>query len=845
MKKYLLILVTIFIIVNCFSQTPNWAWGTISGDAAGDLGYDNSECVTTDVNGNVYITGSFENSITFGSHTLISGGGSNLFIVKYDSNGNVLWAKSATGNGSDGAYGITIDINGNVYVVGSFMSQTLNFGNGFTLTNLQFTDIFIAKYDTNGNIIWVKREGTFNDEWAKCVTTDTSGNLYVTGFFYGTLITFGSTTLFNSGTNGNGPADIFIVKYDANGNVIWAKSAGGNDYDECNAISLDRNGNLYIAGDFGSTRIRFGTDTCYNSNDSIGDSTYNIFLAKYDSNGNVIWAQSIKGSKNGYANGVKADAAGNVYLTGYFESDSIAFRTNELLSQGFPWNMFLAKLDSSGNAIWLRSGYGDNAVFAYGLDIDNNGNAYVAGNIDGTTITLDTITLTNINHNGYIAKYDNNGNINWVKAVYWIGPSSLILDNNKNIYTTGECGTTFSLDNIIVTNPNGGTADVFLAKLQQCFFAQPVVSSNNSTVLCQGHSLILSSNYIHDNLWSTGDTTQSITINSAGNYSVRYTNATGCSDLSSLTSVSVIPNAALTGAYSFCQGDSTILTSSNANSYLWNTGDTTQSIVVNSSGIFSVSVINNGCYSTSVNIYVTENQLPVIRANTTEPIICDSQQTICYGAGTATSYSWTGGITNGVSFAPSTTSSYTVTGIDNNGCSNTSSVTVTVNPLPIVTVNSPTICAGQTASLTGNGATSYTWSVGADSTGVNTANATPMVTTTYTVTGTSLGCTGTAISTVTVDCTVGVNESSDKTNITISPNPFTSLTTISFSSEQTNTTIKIADVLGKEIKALNFSGKELIIMKGTMQAGIYFVQITSFDKLRMTQVVENRKVVVQ
>ena len=142
--------------------------------------------------------------------------------------------------------------------------------------------------------------------------------------------------------------------------------------------------------------------------------------------------------------------------------------------------------------------------------------------------------------------------------------------------------------------------------------------------------------------------------------------------------------------------------------------------------------------------------------------------------------------------------------------------------------------------MTANGAATYSWSTGATSSGVNTANASPVITTTYTVTGTSSGCSATASANVTVNCTVGIEEQNDNFNIVIAPNPFTTQTSITFSSEQTNTIIKIIDVLGKEIKSETFSGKQLIIEKGKMQSGVYFVQITDEKKN-----IVNRKIVVE
>ena len=261
---------------------------------------------------------------------------------------------------------------------------------------------------------------------------------------------------------------------------------------------------------------------------------------------------------------------------------------------------------------------------------------------------------------------------------------------------------------------------------------------------------------------------------------------------------------------------------------------------------------SGGCPSVSATSTITITPLPVATFSYTgTPYCADTVHPFptFTGGGTAGTFSSTAG------FVFISTSTGEVDVINGNpgtyivrnrippsgGCPSVSaSASITINPLPSVFVNSPTICAGQTASLTANGAATYSWSTGATSSGVNTANASPVITTTYTVTGTSSGCSATASANVTVNCTVGIEEQNDNFNIVIAPNPFTTQTSITFSSEQTNTIIKIIDVLGKEIKSETFSGKQLIIEKGKMQSGVYFVQITDEKKN-----IVNKKIVVE
>ena len=212
-----------------------------------------------------------------------------------------------------------------------------------------------------------------------------------------------------------------------------------------------------------------------------------------------------------------------------------------------------------------------------------------------------------------------------------------------------------------------------------------------------------------------------------------------------------------------CAGQSTTLTANGGTSYNWSAGATTSGSNTATASpanttTYTVTGSSLGCLNTAISS-VTVNPLPSVTASATVSAVCTGGSTILTGGGT-TSYSWSNSVANGVAFNPATTNTYTVTGTDGNGCVNTATQLITVNPLPTVTVNSLTICPGLTATLTANGANTYSWSAGATSTGLNTADVTPSSTTTYTVTGTSNGCSSTAVATVTIGSSLSINVNS-------------------------------------------------------------------------------------
>jgi Secretion system C-terminal sorting domain/Beta-propeller repeat len=299
MKKYLFLLLAI-----CISQLM-----VLSVSASNAISNASGRSNATDGSGNVYMTGGFSSaSITFGTITLTNAasGYMDMFIVKYDANGNVLWAKSAGGSNTDGPGSIATDGSGNVYVIGTFRSSSITFGT-ITLTFAGgMGDMFIVKYDSSGTVLWATSAGGSDYDNPHGIATDGGGNVYVTGGFLSPSITFGTTTLTNATS---GYEDMFIVKYTASGNVLWAKRAGGSSNDMGYSIATDGSGNVFVTGSFLSSSITFGTITLSNTNGNTGDG--DMFIAKYDPDSNVPWAKCAGGISTGHGKPKSANAGIN------------------------------------------------------------------------------------------------------------------------------------------------------------------------------------------------------------------------------------------------------------------------------------------------------------------------------------------------------------------------------------------------------------------------------------------------------------------------------------------------------------------------------------------------------
>ena len=369
-----------------------------------------------------------------------------------------LWAKKAGGTGSDWGYGIAVDTSGNSYVTGYFQG-TATFGST-NLTSNGGYDIFVAKLDSSGNWLWAKKAGGTSDDEGHGIAVDASGNSYVTGFFGGSA-SFGSTTLIS-----NGNYDIFITKLDSNGNWLWAKNAGGPNYDSGCGIAFDTSGNSYVTGTFYSS-ADFGSTTLT----SYGD--YDIFIAKLDSSGNWFWAKNAGGTNVDIGYGIAVDTSGNSYVIGYFESGIVIFGpTTYLISSGYS-DLFIAKLDSSGYCLWAQKAGGTSDDYGYGIVVDASGNSYVTGYFDSDATFGSIILYNNRYYDIFIAKLDSSGNWLWATkagGIYYDCGTGIVVDTTRNSYVTGFFEAT-SIDGAIfgnITIYSSGTSlnhDIFVAKV--------------------------------------------------------------------------------------------------------------------------------------------------------------------------------------------------------------------------------------------------------------------------------------------------------------------------------------------------------------------------------------------
>lgn len=361
----------------------NLVWATGFGGTNSDVG----KAVYADNAGNVYVIGEFYNSGDFdpgaGVTTLSSNGFNDIFVAKFDVNGDQLWAVSIGGTQFDFAYDIAADILGNVYITGSF-SGTVDFDPGAgteNLTSIAQSDIFITKLNASGDLVWAKNIGGASSSEGRALAINTPSNIYLTGNFGGT-VDFdpgaGTTNLTSAGNN-----DVFVLKMNSGGDLVWAKNLGGTSTDQARALTLDADGNCYVAGHYSGTA---DFDPGAGTENLTSAGSQDAFIAKLNTTGDYVWAKSLGGTDNDQALSISVDGTGYVYTSGTFSGTGDfdpGAGTENLTSNGFQ-DAFISKLDANGDFVFVKQIGGSSTDQGIGIDADVFGNVYVTGDFNDT-----------------------------------------------------------------------------------------------------------------------------------------------------------------------------------------------------------------------------------------------------------------------------------------------------------------------------------------------------------------------------------------------------------------------------------------------------------------------------
>ncbi len=266
------------------SSTVNaqkYSWAKRAGLWAMDLGYG----ICADNEGNVFVSGKYEMEAEFDSITLKIEGNHDIFTAKYNSEGEIQWVRTGGGLWGDYAHSIACDQAGNVYVTGEF-EMVSYFHNGDSISAWGGNDLFLVKYDTHGNLIWLERAGALHSDKGFDIAVSGS-SIYIVGKFKETCI-IGNTSLISAGND-----DILLAKYDTVGNFHWGLRAGGKGEDEGFGVAVGPSGNVYFAG-------YFEKEAAFNEFSLKSKGMRDAFLAKYSPEGELIWVKNAGSTLNDY-----------------------------------------------------------------------------------------------------------------------------------------------------------------------------------------------------------------------------------------------------------------------------------------------------------------------------------------------------------------------------------------------------------------------------------------------------------------------------------------------------------------------------------------------------------------
>jgi hypothetical protein len=457
MKTKLFTLLNIFLLVAfAQAQVPQWKWAK----GGGANGTNKTLSVTTDPAGNVIATGIFtDTAVTFGTYHLVNAANSNadMFVVKFDTAGNVLWAKSFGGIADDIANGIITDANGNIFITGSFNDTTIAFGT-FQLNNHitepATSDMFLAELSSNGTVVNAFSLGGNGNDEGVALAIDATGFVCIAGDYTDTLPLNATDTLINYTP---GSPDIMLLKVNTtNQTVVWAKSGNGGFYDKPFSITVDAQKNIYMTGVSNSDWLSF-SPLLY-----AGGGNQEAFTVKYNTNGVPQWVKGVSGSLDEQGTGIISDGKGNVVVCGYTRSATVYFDTTLVANHG-DYDMFIVKYDTAGNRLWSKVLGSTGNDRAYALAADTGGSFVMGGVFDSPLLILDNDTVSTTGLlDMLVAKLDAGGNFIWTKQNGSTGDDNIYavaLSQSWRIALAGQFSSPLlELDSTSVIGGSGTTA---------------------------------------------------------------------------------------------------------------------------------------------------------------------------------------------------------------------------------------------------------------------------------------------------------------------------------------------------------------------------------------------------
>ncbi|MFK7783588.1 MAG: SBBP repeat-containing protein [Crocinitomicaceae bacterium] len=565
-----------------------------------------------------------------------NGGPTDMYVIKLNSNGDLVWVKQFDGASSFEGLGIVTDSNDDILIAGyHFGIADFDPGVGsYPVAAMGSSDAFVLKLNQNGDFVWVKHiGGTFEDQ-AKAISLDTNGAILCTGYIGGVADMNPGTGVNNLTSNGDD--DAFILKLDANGNYLWAKSIGGTQADEGKAVSCDNSGNVYYSGAFkGIADLDPGPGV---NNVSSGGS-FDVFVQKYDPNGTFLWSGNFGSNGSDFPNSMVVDSQGGVYVTGAFQL-TVDFdpgpAVNNVVSLG-GHEIFIQKLNSNGDFEYVMQMGGTNYDYGGGITIDDFGSILATGYFRDISDLDPGSGVNNFTsfggYDAYVMKFDGcspdsvTNTISTCGSYTWIDGNTYTASNNTATFTltnSAGCDSIVTLD-LTVNSPTSAT-DVHVACDSFTWInGVTYTTSNNSDVFAISNSVgcdsIVALDLIINN--TTYGTDIHVTCNpitwidgltyTSSNNSATFalTNTFGCDSIVTLD-LTLDPNTIDITTTTV----GTLITANQTNAaYQWIdceagnsqiSGETSNTFNATSNGIYAVIISDGLCTDTSACVNISE-----------------------------------------------------------------------------------------------------------------------------------------------------------------------------------------------------------------------------------------------
>lgn len=612
---------------------PDVVWSSYLGGN----GFDEVRNSAVDEDGYIYLTGmtSATSGIALNGAQMTYGGGNyDAFIAKLNKDGVLIWATYFGGTQSDFGNGITLDEQGNIYVVGASSSNAgiansgadLSYGGGSY-------DGFILKLSGQGVIQWSSYIGGSGEDTAWSAEVDELGNIAV-------LSNTASTDAIASAvgqTNNGGAFDLMLHKFNAIGELMWATYYGGAANEEAGNV-VYANGSYYIAASTTSTGIASnGAQNTYGGGLSDG------LIAKFNNAGTLLWSSYIGGAGDDHAHQISINAFGQIYISGSTSSTSgiSTSGASQVSNNGGSYDAFVGRYSPTGQKLWMTYFGGEGQDRAFGCAVDELGSVYIGG----ITSSISNVTFNPFQQdNGggtdlFFAFYDSLGVKNWSSYLGGAGDEflrSISADENSKIVFCGNSASSAGALNGWDTSYGGGT-DGFYGKVQDCANPYVTVDALGETTFCFGESVGLSVGGADSFLWSTEEITTVITVDTTQTvYAIGVIDATGCRALSNIINIESLYTPTVTayaeGPTEFCEFGEVTLHAETEDEYeyfVWNTSEEGATITVFEEGNYSVgAVADNGCIGQSEPITITITPAPEVAAAIATNITCISTPTV-------------------------------------------------------------------------------------------------------------------------------------------------------------------------------------------------------------------------